>query len=999
MPRRFLLPRSFCWAVIVLLLPATSRPVAWAEEPGAARTSSSTSPFPWPTYAGDEHRSGTTPAEITPPLVETWTYQARHAPQAAWPAPAKQNFWGGKSNLRARVIFDRAFHPSSDGQRVYFASSADDQVRALDIATGRPLWSFYAEGPVRLAPIYADQRLYFGSDDGFVYCLESASGTLLWKRHIAPSERRIAGNGRIISAWPVRTGGILVDGKLRIACGLFPTQGTYQVLLDAKTGEELERSRMWISPQGYMQRRADGQVTVANGRAKSITLARLPTSSQQGGAANLPLPAEFPYAVIRTGKVRYAGGENRVAALASPQSGEEAGDGSAVLWEAAVNGRVYGLAAAGGRVFVSTDRGTIHCFSPQQEIDAEVVTRETGPLAVDQRDGPTTAPTDVERTANSLARQILERSGVERGYCLVIGDDLPLLAALARSSRLRIVGRVGDAAAVEAARRELDAAGLYGGGEGRAVVHQGSAEELPYADCLFNLVILARTPTSAREAVLVEARRVLRPQGGVLIAATEPRVLERRGALPGSGSWSHMYADAANTICSDDTAGGELQLQWFGRPGPRDMIDRHHRTIAPLSVAGRLFIPGNDRLFVVDAYNGAPLWTAALPGSRRIGAHKDCGNLVATGDKLFVAVGAACRVLAAGTGKETSRAELPKSEGDTERRDWGYLAVVDDQLFGSATKPNASRSRLGKEAIYDVYLDRRAVVTSDWLFALDKQSHELLWRYDQNRGSILNPTITVGDEHIYFVESDSGESLNEPTGRLSVPALIGSGARLVALHRQSGEVAWQHAVEFTDLEHNVYLSYADGRLFIVGSRNQDTGEFDEKGRKMANVWYDIYAYDAARGELLWSQKQDNQRRAGGFHGEQDKRPAIVGQTIYVEPFAYDVQSGVRRDEWRLTRKIWCGNISASVNSLFFRNSHTARCDLKTGAIESVCRVNRPGCWVNVITAGNLVLMPETSSGCTCDYPVQTSLAFMPVSLERSREDGDALATRREARED
>jgi outer membrane protein assembly factor BamB len=32
------------------------------------------------------------------------------------------------------------------------------------------------------------------------------------------------------------------------------------------------------------------------------------------------------------------------------------------LWAASVTGKVHGLAVANGRLFVSTDLGTIHCF-------------------------------------------------------------------------------------------------------------------------------------------------------------------------------------------------------------------------------------------------------------------------------------------------------------------------------------------------------------------------------------------------------------------------------------------------------------------------------------------------------------------------------------------------------------------------------------------------------------------------------------------------------------
>lgn len=37
---------------------------------------------------------------------------------------------------------------------------------------------------------------------------------------------------------------------------------------------------------------------------------------------------------------------------------------------------------------------------------------------------------------------------------------------------------------------------------------------------------------------------------------------------------------------------------------------------------------------------------------------------------------------------------------------------------------------------------------------------------------------------------------------------------------------------------------------------------------------------------------------------------------------------------------------------------------------------RPSCWINMIPAGGMLLMPEGSSGCTCPYNYQTSLAMV-----------------------
>jgi hypothetical protein len=40
---------------------------------------------------------------------------------------------------------------------------------------------------------------------------------------------------------------------------------------------------------------------------------------------------------------------------------------------------------------------------------------------------------------------------------------------------------------------------------------------------------------------------------------------------------------------------------------------------------------------------------------------------------------------------------------------------------------------------------------------------------------------------------------------------------------------------------------------------------------------------------------------------------------------------------------------------------------------------RPGCWINAIPAGGLVLVPDASSGCRCSYLNQAWIALSPAS--------------------
>ena len=139
-----------------------------------------------------------------------------------------------------RLQFDASFEPIVLGTRLFLGSNGEDSLTALDAESGAELWKFYANGPIRFAPVGGDDRIIFGSDDGCVYCLKASDGTLLWKKRAVPSERFVLGNERLISVWPVRGGPVLQDGKVYFAAGVWPLEGTFVFCIDAAT-----RATIW----------------------------------------------------------------------------------------------------------------------------------------------------------------------------------------------------------------------------------------------------------------------------------------------------------------------------------------------------------------------------------------------------------------------------------------------------------------------------------------------------------------------------------------------------------------------------------------------------------------------------------------------------------------------------------------------------------------------------------------------------------------------------------
>lgn len=81
--------------------------------------------------------------------------------------------------------------PAIDGSRIYFGSG-DSTMYCLDINTGKPVWKFATGGAVYSSPAIANGIIYFGSHDGNFYALNAANGKVKWTFK-TPGERFYSG--------------------------------------------------------------------------------------------------------------------------------------------------------------------------------------------------------------------------------------------------------------------------------------------------------------------------------------------------------------------------------------------------------------------------------------------------------------------------------------------------------------------------------------------------------------------------------------------------------------------------------------------------------------------------------------------------------------------------------------------------------------------------------------------------------------------------------------
>jgi outer membrane protein assembly factor BamB len=231
----------------------------------------------WPQWRYDAGRSAVTPAELPGNLHLQWA-RTLPAPAPAWPTNQVQ------------LQFDASYEPIVAGKTLFVPSMASDGLSAFDTDTGTPKWHFFADGPIRFAPVAWHGKVFFACDDGHLYALNAASGALLWKVRGGPSERKILGNDRLASLWPARGGPVLLDGTIYFTAGIWPFMGIFIHAVDAETGRILWTNSgsgaLWklqghsspafagIAPQGYLA--AEGnRLLVPGGRTAPAALDRL----------------------------------------------------------------------------------------------------------------------------------------------------------------------------------------------------------------------------------------------------------------------------------------------------------------------------------------------------------------------------------------------------------------------------------------------------------------------------------------------------------------------------------------------------------------------------------------------------------------------------------------------------------------------------------------------------------------------------------------------------
>ncbi len=195
----------------------------------------------WPMWRFGPERGACAPDSLAAELSPLWTVDyGRREP--VWDDPLNRDL----------MPYDRVFEPVVAEGRMFIGFNDRDKLVALDTGSGKELWSFYADGPVRFPAAVWGGNVYFVSDDGCLYCLRAADGALAWKFRGGPSQRRVLGNKRLISTWPARGGPVIQDGRVYFTAGIWPFMGVFIYALDATSGKVVWEND-WTGSQFILQ--------------------------------------------------------------------------------------------------------------------------------------------------------------------------------------------------------------------------------------------------------------------------------------------------------------------------------------------------------------------------------------------------------------------------------------------------------------------------------------------------------------------------------------------------------------------------------------------------------------------------------------------------------------------------------------------------------------------------------------------------------------------------
>ena len=577
---------------------------------------------------------------------------------------------------------------------------------------------------------------------------------------------------------------------------------------------------------------------------------------------------------------------------------------------------------------------------------------------------------DTTKNSDALAVALLQKGGVDRGLCVVLGIDQDFPLKLAQLSELLVHARDPRREAVYELRKTADAAGF---GINRLTAEQGNFESLPYADNTVDVLITANASDSTLNKLSAEeVLRVLRPEGIALIgnpiqdnqSETDPERLRawlpkseniadpisdwtgswvqiQKPPMKGADDWSHWEKGPDNNpVSNDQIIKAPYMTQFLANPLYIGMPS------ITTAAGGRTFLAighiahhereweGLMKIIARNGYNGTVLWERDLPKGYLV--HRSA--FIATKDTYHLIDGNRCLLLDAQTGAEKGEIRIPGLMGE-----WKWMAMHNGILYAMAGKREPGTEVTQGDREYGgwswadlskgYYGNRIPFGFGDTLAAYDMESKQRLWIHREekpidSRGMALQGNkmfLYCPDAHLRCLDSRSGATLWTNADQAVLGLIEKPGRKLIStpgFRTACLAVATPEAL----------VIQGQTRMNVIGVSTQD-------------------------GHLLWSKNKITNNPNAIF--VDDKLVLGVGERgshLVVDPVTGKVEEDLK------FFKRACTRLTASPDSFFCRGEGTLRFDRSDKKILIDGSV-RPGCNDGALPANGMLYLGPWQCDC------------------------------------
>lgn len=593
-------------------------------------------------------------------------------------------------------------------------------------------------------------------------------------------------------------------------------------------------------------------------------------------------------------------------------------------------------------------------FSPIYELDGRMN------YAMPELDDPTNAIDEIDELVASLTQP--------GGYTIILGLDTAQRWArpIASKTKMNVVAACDDADQVQQLRKAWYADDMYG-------VRLSAQLNDHVPDAIANLVV-------CNSKSMDRAIELLSP-AGTLVSLDKPVASAdwtweahddafwtgQRTNKPELTDWGHQYGSSANGSYVGEDLGGiddasQLSVRWLGRPGADFGIDRNPRMPAPLVVGGRLFHQGMNRMIALDAFNGSVLWSLEIPDLRRVNIPRDSSNWCADRQHVFAATKDCVWRIDAATGKMIETVQLPETH--QEDFDWGYIAVTDDSVIGTAVKAgSAYEAYWSKGAWYDGQgSSATAKVCGSAIFSIDKQYGTVRWSRPVD--AVVQSTIAVTKDRMFFVEVEDPELPKKKAGKLKNNE-IWPNASIVCLDLKTGDEVWKQKVPEQAKNQVIAFGIANDEQFVFESSSQNEFHF--------------VSLDAKTGEQQWKQSS---KWPSDNHGAHMQHAVLMNGKLFVQPSVLDATTGEILKTDTLGKRRGCATPVGAGKTVIYRGGSgpVSLWSLDKEKRSEFTRL-RPSCWLSTIPAQGMLFSPEAGGGCSCGGWMECSIGFAPIAKE------------------